>query len=92
MLQARQQGLRREHIAASGCQFEGQRQAVQATTDLGNGLRIGCRERESGLHLAHPLDEQGHRWDLRQGFEVRELFSIWQRKRQDRNHPLVAYP
>ena len=81
-----------EHCAASGGEFEGQRQAVQATADLGNGLRIVSREHEIGLHLAHTLDEERDRWDLRQGLEVGEGRSRWQCKRQDRNHPLVAYP
>src|SRR5258708_39543882 len=85
--EARQEGLWREHRAASGCEFEGQREAVQAPADFGNGLRIVNREREIGLHLAHTLD----RWDLRRGFEVGEGLSVWQRKRQDRDLPLVAY-
>src|SRR5258708_35846887 len=92
VIQPGQQSRWWEHRAASSCEFESQREAVQATADLGNGLRIGSRERESGLHLAHTLDEQRDRWDPRQGVEVGEGLGVWQRKRRDRNHPLVAYP
>src|SRR2546429_312226 len=91
VLEARQQSLWREYRAASSCKFEGQREPVQAPADLGNGLRIGSRERESGLHLAHPLNEQRDRWDLRQSVEVAEGLSVWQRKRQDAYCPLVTY-
>src|SRR5437764_412834 len=89
---AGQEGLWWEYRAASGCEFEGQREPVQAAADLGNGLRIGSLKREIRLHLAHTLDEQCDRGDLRQGVEVGEVLSIWQCKRQDRNYPLVAYP
>src|SRR6516164_11179718 len=92
MFEAGQQSRWWEHRAARCCQFEGQREPVQAATDLDNGLRIVSRECESGLHLPHTFDEQSDRWDLRQSVEVGEELSIWQRQRQDRNHPLVANP
>jgi hypothetical protein len=90
--EACQEGFWWEHIAARGCEFEGQREPVQAPADLGNGLRIVGSEREIGLHLAHTLDEQCDRWDPCQGFEVGEVLRVWQCKRQDRHHPLIAYP
>src|SRR6266516_3327291 len=92
MHEARQEGLWWEHRAASSCQFERQRQAVQALADLGNGLRVVGSERELGLYLPHPLDEQGHRWHLREAVEARQVLRVWQLQRQDRNHPLVADP
>jgi hypothetical protein len=57
VLEARQKGRWWEHRAASRGEFEGQREAVQATADLGNGLRIVSSEHEIGFHLAHTLDE-----------------------------------
>ena len=49
-----------EDARAGGGQLEGERQAVEPAADLGDRRGVGLAEREAGLDLRGPLDEERH--------------------------------
>ena len=63
--------LRGEDPDARRGQLDGQRQPVQPDADLGDRRRVRGVDREVRAHGHGPLDEQGHRRELRERLEVR---------------------
>ena len=61
LLQPREQGLRRKHPHPRCGQFDGERQSVQAMTDLGHSLGIVAVDGKVGRDRLGAVDEQAHR-------------------------------
>ena len=43
-----------------GCQFDGERNSVEALADFDNSSGVFARQREVGLHSSRPFDEEVH--------------------------------
>src|SRR5262249_53175286 len=64
-LQAREQRLRRQVWEARGGELDGKRKAIQLATDRDEGRRIGVGQGERWVARLRTLEEERHRWRLR---------------------------
>ena len=76
MLQATQQGLRREQLDAGCRQFDSQRQPLQTGADCRHGTRISCGQLKIGLDGPSSLQEKRHGRHLRQVLAFGKLWEI----------------
>ncbi len=70
------QGLRWQQLDTRRRQFDGERQAVQTRTDLGDGAGIGLGQLKGRLDGLGTLHEEAHGSDLREGLCVFELCEV----------------
>ncbi len=82
--QTGQECLWGEEFDACRCQFNGQRQPIQAHTDLGDGTRIGGSHLDVGPGSLCTLQKECHSCILCQGFALGKLGEVGQRQRWDR--------
>ena len=73
----------RQQFDAGRGQFNRQRQAIQAGTDLGDCRGAGIAHLEIGLERLGACNEECHRLILRQRHEVGQVVEIGQRERRD---------
>ena len=64
---------RGEELRPRGGQLQGEGEAVEPSADLRDGLRVGRRHREGGLHAAHPRDEHRDRGHRDQAVEIGDV-------------------
>ena len=76
-----------EELRPRGGQLQGEGEAVEPSADLRDGLRVGRRHREGGLHAAHPRDEHRDRGHRDQAVEVGDVVGVGYGERCDRELP-----
>ena len=82
--EAGQHGGRRKQLDARRRQFDGQRQAIQASADGCHRGRIFLGEREFALHRLRAFHKKRDRRKTRKHFQGRNRFEVGQRKRWHR--------
>jgi hypothetical protein len=80
MSQACQESLWGKHFDARCCQFDGQRQPIQAHTDLGDGMGTGGSHLEVGPGSLRTVQEEGHGRILGEGFAPWKMGKVRQRQ------------
>ena len=83
VFQAGQEPLWRKQFDAGCCQFDGERQAVQAHTDLGNGTGVSAGQLEVGFGSLRRLQEEGYCRILCKGFALWKMSEVGQRQGWD---------
>src|SRR6266581_4668294 len=80
IFQACQECLWGEEFDACGCQFYGERQPIQAHTDLSDDTGVGGSQLEVGPGSLCTLQEEGHCRILREGFTLWKVDEVGQRQ------------
>src|SRR6266566_8960651 len=84
MFQPGQEGVRGEELAAGGCQFEGQGQAIETDTNLGDGTSIGASHLERRFDGLGALEKEGDGGRVGEDLRSRKLCEVRERQGWDR--------
>ena len=92
LLEANEDGRRREHLDAGRGQLDRQGEAVEPRADRRDGCGVGCLQFEVGADVVRPLDEQHHRIDPGELLQRRQPPRIRKRERRDGILLLTPHP
>src|SRR5215207_865928 len=91
-VEARQEGDRRYDLDARGGQLQGQRQAVQALTNLGDSGTVVVRERKVRFDVLRPCNEELNGRNERQLVWRGQALKAWQGEWRNNHFALAAEP
>src|SRR6266567_3562998 len=84
MFQPGQEGVRGEELAAGGCQFDGEWQAIQTDTDLRDGTSSGAGHLERRFRGLGALEKEGDGGRVGEDLRSRKLCEVRERQGWDR--------